>query len=338
MKQRYSFLFILIFFTLSNIFGQDPHYSQFYANLLYLNPAFSGTANCPRFSLNFRDQWPSIPGNFISFSSSYDQYIPIIHGGVGVLASADMAGGNILQTYNIGGMYNYRVQVSRNFNLQFALQGSYLMRSFNWHNLQTASQILNSDIPISELPQEGISRLSRFDAAFGVMGYTSFLYFGMAIHHIVPLDLRYLPRSDGKFITPWKPRWTAHIGGKITIKKTLRDENSFGDIFLYPNLIFISQENFHYMHEGFYFNFYPFTVGAWLRHDFKSLDAFVISCGVEYKSLRIGYSYDFSLTELERTGGAHEISLQFIIPCDPDQVKNNKQKRKRYAPLSCPYF
>ena len=32
----------------SDVMAQDPQFSQFYANPLYLNPAFAGTARCPR--------------------------------------------------------------------------------------------------------------------------------------------------------------------------------------------------------------------------------------------------------------------------------------------------
>lgn len=53
MRQRLSFvLFQVLIMTSAN--SQDPHFSQFYANLLYLNPAFSGSDYCPRVILNYR--------------------------------------------------------------------------------------------------------------------------------------------------------------------------------------------------------------------------------------------------------------------------------------------
>ena len=42
--------------------AQDAMFSQYYANPLYLNPAFAGTNVCPRLAFHFRDQWPSMPG------------------------------------------------------------------------------------------------------------------------------------------------------------------------------------------------------------------------------------------------------------------------------------
>ena len=35
--------------------AQDPHFSQFYANPLYLNPALTGSSIGPRYLLNYRN-------------------------------------------------------------------------------------------------------------------------------------------------------------------------------------------------------------------------------------------------------------------------------------------
>ena len=65
--------------TLTTVFtedmlAQDPEFTQFYANPLYLNPAFAGTARCPRVNLNYRNQWPGISGTYVTYSASYDQH------------------------------------------------------------------------------------------------------------------------------------------------------------------------------------------------------------------------------------------------------------------------
>jgi len=328
-RRNFCYLFIFFFFACTNLLGQDAHFSQFYANPLYLNPAFAGTVNCPRISVNFRDQWPSIPRNFITFSGSYDQYINALHGGIGALASADICGGGILQTYNAGLIYNYRFYVSKDFVLQFALQGSYLATSFIWDRLRFASALIDPTAPPTLPTDPRNSITSQFDANFGMVGYTPYLYFGLAVHHLIPTKTSFFTHPSDK----WIPKWTAHVGGKITITEKMRHEVSFGDISLHPNLVFISQGPFHYLHEGFYFKFYPFTIGTWIRHNFKNMEACIVTCGIEYKIFKIGYSYDFNLTKLERTGGTHEISLQFIIPCS-----SNPPKKKRYPPIECPKF
>ena len=333
-KRAFIFLFLLLVFSTTRLIGQDAHYSQFYANPLYLNPALAGTNNCPRFTINFRDQWPAIKGNFISFSGSYDQHIPTLRSSIGVLFSGNIEGeGGILRTYNASAIYSFRAQIAYKFNLQFAIQGGYLTSAIHWENLEYASQIIDGFTPDYQT-RDHYSPKSQFDAACGFVGYTPYLYFGMAVHHLFPVKASFFS-STNKFKTVWQPKWTAHIGGKVTVSQKNRNEITMGDIFFYPNVVFISQGTAHFLHEGFYFNFYPFTIGTWLRHNFKNLDAFIISCGFEYKLLRIGYSYDFSLTKLERTGGAHEVSLQFTIPCDYNDGRKAKKKTKPII-FDCP--
>ena len=74
-------------------YPQDPEFSQFYANPLYLNPALAGATLCPRAIGNFRDQWPSTGGAYVTYNAAYDQYVDAIHGGVGLLVTADRTGG-----------------------------------------------------------------------------------------------------------------------------------------------------------------------------------------------------------------------------------------------------
>ena len=89
----------LLFFTLAFVFtvdanAQDPEFTQFYAAPVYTNPAMAGTGSCNgggRVVLNYRNQWPSLPGTFITTSASYDQHFDNIGGGVSLLLLDDRA-------------------------------------------------------------------------------------------------------------------------------------------------------------------------------------------------------------------------------------------------------
>ena len=70
--------------------AQDPQFSQFYSNPLYLNPAFAGTSSYPRIVSNYRNQWPSSGNTFVTYNVSYDQYIPGMKGAIGFQALYDM--------------------------------------------------------------------------------------------------------------------------------------------------------------------------------------------------------------------------------------------------------
>ncbi|MEX2566596.1 MAG: type IX secretion system membrane protein PorP/SprF, partial [Cyclobacteriaceae bacterium] len=55
---RPIFILLFCFFLGSSVFGQDFHYTQFYAAPLNLNPAFTGAMETMRIGANYRKQWP----------------------------------------------------------------------------------------------------------------------------------------------------------------------------------------------------------------------------------------------------------------------------------------
>ena len=68
-------LFIIIQILLvSQLYGQDVEFSQYYANPIYLNPAFAGSEDYTRISLNYKSLLPSSYGSYSNYSASIDKY------------------------------------------------------------------------------------------------------------------------------------------------------------------------------------------------------------------------------------------------------------------------
>ena len=65
---------IFILFITANINAQEPVFSQFYFNPLYLNPALSGMDNNFRLFLNNKNQWSKVPSRFNTSSVSFDTW------------------------------------------------------------------------------------------------------------------------------------------------------------------------------------------------------------------------------------------------------------------------
>ncbi|MBO4654833.1 MAG: type IX secretion system membrane protein PorP/SprF [Bacteroidales bacterium] len=331
-KRILIFIVTCLLFLGQGIHAQDAHFSQFYANPLYLNPAFAGTNICPRIALNFRDQWPSMKGTFMSFSASYDQHFDKIAGGIGVLAFGDRCGQDAtIQSYEIGAMYSFKVKVSKKFNMRFALQFSYLTYILNTKNL-TFGDMIDPKYGFIYQTSENLDAWKNttdhsFDFTAGFMGYTQHFYFGYAAHHLNRPQISFI--QEERYRLPIKH--TVHVGASFDVKRKSKKEHNFGDLSLSPNVIFQYQGGLMYMSEGLYVNLYPVTLGAWLRHSFKNVDAIIFSAGVEYEFIRVGYSYDLTISKLiNLTGGAHEVSLQFLLPCP--------EKRKPIKDLDCPSF
>ena len=93
-------LIILFAFAISSSFveAQDPTFTQFFSNPIYLNPALAGSSGCPRFAMNYRNEWPQLTGNYVTYSAAYDTYAKSISGGIGILAMHDQQGQGTIST------------------------------------------------------------------------------------------------------------------------------------------------------------------------------------------------------------------------------------------------
>lgn len=357
MKKRIVIIFtVILALTGLHIKAQDAMFSQYYANPLYLNPAFAGTNVCPRLAFHFRDQWPLIPGTFLTYTASYDEHFDKISGGVGVLLFGDRAGKEgIINTYTASVMYSFKVKVTRNFNMRFALQGTYEYRGLNWDALIFPDMIdpRYGVVYHTNEPTPDNLAIHSGDLAAGFLGYTPYIYFGLAVHHLIPIRTQSFTASS-QGVYDYRPiKWTAHVGSYFDLKRKSKKEHSFGDISISPNLVYQHQQSFNFLSGGCYLNLYPFTIGLWLRggmtdniESFDSqgkpdkkitsnLDALVVMFGLEYQWIKVAYSYDATVSKLAKytgtgTGGSHEVSLQVLLPCP--------NKRKVIKDLNCPSF
>src|ERR1700758_2863398 len=108
-KITVCFLLFLSVFVTESAKAQDAEFTQFYANPLYLNPAFAGTARCPRFCLNYRNEWPGFYKTYITYSASYDQLFDNLTGGLGLIVVDDHAGNGTINTLDASGIYSYQL-------------------------------------------------------------------------------------------------------------------------------------------------------------------------------------------------------------------------------------
>jgi type IX secretion system PorP/SprF family membrane protein len=308
----------------------DPHFSQFYANRLYLNPALAGSAICPRVDLGYRNQWPSIPGNYVTYSASFDMYISKIQGGVGVYFLNDNAG-DLLSTSIISAMYAYRLNIGRYTSINFALEASYIQTSLKWNDLIFGDMIDPSQGIVNqtaEIPPEN-NNIAYPDFDFGIaFSHNGNIYGGFAVHHLTEPSNSFYNDGSSKL----NMKYTVHGGALIDLTGNYRNDNNYGDFAVSPNFMYMQQGGFHQLNIGLYVNKRPFVAGAWFRHNFENADAIIPMVGIDWKGIKLGYSYDFTISELGTAGGGtHEISAGYQFNC-------LDQKRRRERAINCPTF
>lgn len=310
--------------------AQDPIFSQFYANPLYLNPALAGSAVCPRLTLNYRNQWPSISGTFVTYNASYDQYIDGISGGIGVIATGDRAGEGALSTMMISGIYSYRLKINRNLFLNAAFQATFLQRRIDWNSLTFGDQIdpKYGFVNITqERPPDNQSR-EIADFSSGIMfSHKENFYGGVAVHHMTqPNDGFYSDISSKLYL-----KLTVHFGTIIDLRKRRSGARQIDDPTISPNILYQQQQNFQQLNYGIYVNKYPFVGGVWFRQNFENSDAFILLAGFQQPSFKFAYSYDLTVSKLTNiTGGAHEFSFTWQFKCPT--------KKAKVKTINCPSF
>ena len=323
--------------------GQDVHFSQYFANPVYLNPAYAGTYVCPRLVTNFRMQWPSLSGKYTSYSASYDQHFEKLSGGIGVLFLGDHAAeSGIITTNAFSLIYAFKANLTRDkkASMRFALQATYQQKRLDFNKL-TFADMIDPKYGFVYRTQEEFPTWTKgiFDFSAGVVFYSEHYYGGIAVNHFTqPKESFY--DTDGKE-TRVPMKITANFGAILDIKQSVRSEKTLGDMALSPNIIFQYQTRFtdgaaySTINYGMYWLCYPMSIGAWFRQGIKNADAAIFLVGVEQEHFKVGYSYDFTIPSntqyvKPQTGGSHEISASFYLPCP--------ESSRRIQKMNCPRF
>jgi len=313
---------VLLINSSINLYAQDPIFTQFYSNPVYLNPAFAGSNKCPRIVSNFRNQWPGFSGDFITTSLTYDQYVDKIKGGLGIILMSDQVA-KTLKSNEASFVYSYHQHLSRKFTLNFGIQGTYISKSVDRSNLTFGDMIHpRRGFVLSTQDVINYAPVDIFDFSAGILGYTDKFYVGFATHHLTEPSFSYISTNNTSFLNR---RYTAHAGTEISLNsKSLFSEEEKS---LSPSILFMKQGDFQQLNFGLYYRKGNYVLGAWYREG----DSFIVTAGMNTKLLRIGYSYDLTTSQLGvYSGGSHEISIALKLYCAP--------KKKSLRAMSCPSF
>ena len=299
--------------------GQDNQYSQFYSAQLYLNPAFAGTKVCPRVIMNFRDQWPGITGEYVSYGLSYDQSVGS-NSGIGVVFNGDDAGQGTIKTNSINLVYSPKVPLTKNLTLSVAISGGVIQKKLDASNLTFPDQFNdNGKIPgaIAEITND-INKITP-DINAGVILYSDLFHIGYSAHHVLePIDILYT--SKGKLYR----KHTVHLGINYVKTEKLNRKNK---VTFSPQVVYQQQGPHSELNLGMYVTKKKITGGIWYRGE----DAIILVVGLQNKNFNFGFSYDATLSRLaNNTAGSIEVSMGYVFPC--------KSKNKRIRMLACPSF
>lgn len=329
--------YILLFFLCGSIGilkAQDPLFTQFYAAPLQINPAFAGVTSAPRVTLNYRSQWSNVSGGYQTYAAAFETSIEALNSGFGIMVLADDAMDGVYKTNRISGIYGYRVKINDDFFIKFGVEAGLIRTSLDWDKLQfgdqldplTGGQDPLGNPTLSEEKRPTSLNKTVGDIGAGILFYGRTLYGGVSVKHLNNPDESLLSLNNN--LSAGMPlRYTIHGGLEIEVKKGNKRN---APTFISPNVLIARQAEFTQVNVGAYSGFGKFFGGLWYRHTGGNADAAMILAGFREGVLRIGYSYDFTLSALAAAnpGGTHEISL--TINFEDSRETQRRRKSSRY--------
>lgn len=323
MKLKHLFLSLLLLACSGRLLAQDPHFSQFFASPLTLNPAYTGRFDGDiRIAGNYRNQWPTINKAFVTSTVSADfavmpNRMPLNdRWGVGVMAYTDQQADGVLKStfYSVSTAYHKGLDEEGNHQLSLGFQGTYAQKRLNTTNLKFEDQLRSDGFTgiTSEIFDPRNLNINYFDLNAGliftgVFGTATNYYAGVSMYHINK------PRESftgAQFYL--NPRYTVHGGVYFPVGQTVT---------LHTSALYQTQAGAHETVLGAALGFnlngdmdYKPTnlfVGSWMRIN----DAVVPYAGLEFGSFRLGVSYDVNVSSLKTVSnsqGGFEISLMYI--------------------------
>ena len=325
-------LIILAAFVTTCVLAQDPHFSQFFASPLTLNPAFTGKFDGEwRLAVNHRDQWPSIPKAYVTTSGSFDFGImkdKLPAGdvfGVGISGLSDASSNDQLKL-NYGSLslsYHKALDEDGYNTIGAGFQGTYSSLTLDEGKLTFEDMLRQNGFTgaRTDFLNNGNNQ-NYFDVNAGILfsgssnGENNY-YAGVSVYHVNRPKVGF--KDQNYLLTN---RITLHGGGSIPVADALTLNASF----IYQSQSKASETTLGgalaYNLNGDEVNPSSIFVGSWLRLN----DALIPYVGLEVGGLRIGASYDVNVSSLKTataSRGGSEFSLIYIkrksetkgIPC-----------------------
>ncbi len=323
---------ILLVFVTAVATAQDPHFSQFFASPLTLNPAFTGKFDGQwRLAVNHRDQWPSIPKAYVTSSASFD--VPILKTkipendvfGLGLSGVTDASANSQLKlNYGSVSMSYHKALDEDGYNtIGAGFQGTYSSLVLDVSKLTFEDMLRQNGFTgttqdiITNGTNQNYADLNAGILFSGSSNGINNYYAGVSMYHINRPKVNFKDKSW--YLTG---RFTVHAGGTFPLNDVVSINASAIQQFQSKASETIVGAAVSLNATGDFDNPTNVFVGSWLRFN----DAIIPYVGLEVGSLRIGASYDVNISSLKAATanrGGSEFSLIYIkkkaeskgIPC-----------------------
>lgn len=318
-------LIIIMILITKQLHCQDVEFSQYYANPLYLNPAFAGSDDYARLTLNYKTILPTSFGDYSTYSASLDKYYDNLSGGVGFQVMNDRQASGLINDLKFNLIYSYHLKLRKKWAIAAGFRLGYNIKSLNGNGLIYPDMLDPVDGVSSSGYESGLSQKSLyFDFSFGMLTWYDRYYTGISIDHLTNPKISLGSDDPG----PIGRKYTVHGGMEIPFYNSLERVH----LTLSPNLIFQMQGGSSKLNLGVYLNKSYLTTGVWLKTNMNfDITGCVLMLGyiTDYSTFAYSYDVPFYLEGLSGIiSGGHEVTFLYKFMY--------KSKRKKIKAIKCP--
>ena len=304
---------IILILLVSQIKGvaQDPIHTQFFMVPETLSSSFTGAKQSTRAGIIHRTQWPGLNFSINTQFAFVDNWFEEINSGVGISVLNHKETTTRYNFTQVNLNYAYQFPISEEWNVRPSISVGYGAKDFGFQNLVLEDQIniFSGIINVNSIDPINLNETIRFlDFSASVLFNSDNSWVGFTVKHLN------------------KPNISMEMEGQDNLEMFMSLHSSlyipFGD-YRSDNKLFVLANG---MMQGAYNRFdlgakyemdrFAFGLLAATNpiktdpnsHFLTSINAFV---GMDWEGFRFGYSYDFNVTEIGRTGGVYELSVSY---------------------------
>lgn len=361
------FFTVILGFICIQGFAQDPSFSQFYANRIYLNPAFTGLERGISVAGVSRLQWINVDEGFRTYGFTAEIQEPFIRSGIGLSLFHNTQGLAQLNSTSVGMSYSYLIPLD-NHNIHIGIEALWNQKTVDWDEITFSDQLdavngvvySSTFVPILEkttYTDFNMGVLWRFntDMKIGKRKFKNTRHsIGFSMHHLPAL---FGTNSGGESLqnlpTQLIPRMTFHAGSMIPLTFF---NSTKKEIMISPNIkvdvqgdaLLQFEENLQVFTYGGYFLYEGVYVGALYQNknifsSHRNTNAWILAVGAYVESdkdsrMFFGFSYDANTTGVgARAGGVYEVAFRWTGNAKVSIFGDGKKRRSKRS-LDCYRF
>jgi type IX secretion system PorP/SprF family membrane protein len=297
MRRGYIILMMLVGLSLYG--QQDVQFTQFTQNKLLYNPGFTGNRGSICLDLLHRSQWVGIDNAPTTQNFNADIPISALRGGIGLVITNDQIG--FFQDISVGLSYAYQMQIGSG-KLGLGLMVDFknkALTSGDW--LAPDGTSGSTDFAIAA---DGSTALAP-DLSFGAYYESEKVWFGVSSTRLIEGEFQLANQFNGPSIFRGRRHYYLMGGYNWAIPNTNWE--------LLPALLVKTDLSAPIAADINLNALYNKRI--WGGVSYRTQDALAVMAGYYIlPSLKLGYSYDLTLSDISATsGGSHEIMLGYCF-------------------------